>query len=540
MESVSVGVHYASPLADKYINDFASVSDFYEYNPYQPAAYTARRDRVLKDFQVDRQRLVCALEVYNKKLNCGPKTLANLEKLVQEDTMVVITGQQAGVMTGPLYTVYKAITSIQLAAKVEAEQGIKAVPMFWVAAEDHDYAEIDHIDFVNKAQELVRLRLEYQPLGKYSIGNTPVPSAVQELMKALDEGTNPSEWKPEIMDFLKKSSEDAGSLADWFTAIMTRLFYNFGLIMIDPMLPALKSQLSDTFKAFLAQGEAVNEQLNVAVNKLRSNGYEPQVVKEENNSNLFLYVKGERLPLFRTDSGYAARGTQNQWTFEELQKIAEKTPELLSPNVVLRPIAQDVLLPILAYVAGPGEISYYGLYREIYSLFGLRMPIIYPRVNMTLVERGIAKAMDKYGVKFEEGLEGIKEKTADYLAEQDKIGIDDLFDGFHTGMVKGFRALAAKVSIVDAQLKGHGDEALNKMSYQLEHFQKKVHQYHRKSQNEALAKFRQMENNLFPLRGWQERALNIYPYLFKYGPNLVDELVNLPLLESKGHFLVYL
>lgn len=539
MKVVPTSFSYTSSLASKYINAFTEVSHLYEHDPFSVDSFMERHKRVMADYHTDRGTLVSILHEYNKSLNCGEKTQANLDKLAQEDTVVIVTGQQAGVLTGPLYTVYKAITAIQLAAKVEKTAGLKVVPMFWVAAEDHDYAEIDHIDFLNKTHELTRLKLEYQPDKKMSIGSIPVPDEIFRLIEDLDENTNPSEWKDALISELKKLAETYGNLADWFAAIMANLFSRYGLIIINPMLPELRKMMANSFKEFILKADLVSDKLAKGIKKVKDLGFEPQVTKEENNINMFLYVDGERQPLFKTDNGYTARGSDKTWALEEILKIAESHPEMLSPNVVLRPVVQDVLLPILAYVAGPGEISYYGLYREIYPLFEERMPVIYPRTNVTIIERAVAKSMAKYHVNFDDGAEGIKEKLASYLQEQDRIGIDALFENYEKELKNSFAGLSVKVSEIDTQLKGHGEEALNKMVYQLEHFHKKVHQYHRKSMDSAVSKFRQMENNLFPMRSWQERIFNIFPYLFKYGPYFIEELTELPLLEGKGHKLIY-
>jgi bacillithiol biosynthesis cysteine-adding enzyme BshC len=472
-------------------------------------------------------------------MGCGEPARENLRKLAGSDATVVITGQQAGILTGPLYTIYKTITVIQLAERAAHILGKPVVPVFWVAAEDHDYAEIDHLDFVNKEQKVMRLNLAYKPEGKFSVGHLPVTAAVHRLIEELESNTNPSEWKPEITAKLMELAENCDNLADWFAAVMAWLFRDYGVILINPLNLQLRRMWSATFKEFLQKTELINTGLQAGMNKVRALGIEPQVATAGNNAHLFYYIEGERLPLLRQGEKFSVRGRNELFALEELTEIAEANPELLSPNVVLRPVAQDVLLPILAYVAGPGEISYYALYREIYPLFGQSMPIIYPRVNITIVERGIAKHMDKYGVKFTEGVAGLHQKINELLDNEDKIGIDRVFLSYTDELKKSFSELIREVAVIDPELTKHGHENLNKMLHQLEHFAKKARQSHRKSCELIINRFGNIENQLFPHNNWQERLYNIFPYLFKYGTTLINELTETPFLGNNLHKLVY-
>ena len=540
MDIVPVPVEYSSLLVNKYLNDFSAVGHLFSHNPLESDSFLDRYDIIMRDYRTDRKTLVRVLTAYNEKLHCSLETLENLKKLEEPRTTVVITGQQAGVLTGPLYTIYKTVTTIQLAREASAKTGRAVIPLFWVASEDHDYAEIDHLDFVNNQQEIVRLTLGDKPAGKYSVGQLPVTEAVYDLIEQLETHTPPSEWKTDIINKLREMAGESGNLADWFAGIMSWLFQKHGLVIVNPMDHNLRKLWSGTFAAFLRNADLVNEKLQAGMDAVRSMGMEPQVEKVDNNVHMFLYVDGARLPLEKDGNTFTVRGGQQQWSLEELTTIAQNSPELLSPNVVLRPIAQDVLLPIMAYVAGPGEISYYALYRQIYPVFDQRMPIIYPRVNITLVGRGIGKNMVRYGVSFSDGPEGLKQKLDEYLAAQDRLGIDRLFQNFSGQLRTSFADLLTEVQGIDQELTKHGNESLNKIMYQVDHLGKKAHQYHRKSCDTVVKRFRSMENQLFPKRNWQERVFNIFPYIFKYGGGLVDSLVECPLLGDCHHKLVYL
>jgi len=181
-------------------------------------------------------------------------------------------------------------------------------------------------------------------------------------------------------------------------------------------------------------------------------------------------LNGERLPLFRSGESFGVRGGSGEWTLEELLAAAGETPDLFSPNVVLRPVAQDALLPITAYIAGPGEISYYALYRDIYRLFNQRMPVIYPRANISLLEPGIARNMKEYGIVLAEGIDGLHRKLQIQLEDRDVIGIDTMFDAYVAEVEQSYRNFILKAAGTDKELTRHGEESLGKLIYQLEYW----------------------------------------------------------------------
>lgn len=540
MKIVSVPIEYSSPLVNKYLSSFSEVGYLFEHDPGQEASFADRHSIIMRDYRTDRKKLVRILTEYNEKLHCGPKTLENIKKLADNQTTVVITGQQAGVLTGPLYTIYKTVTAIQLAGEITRKTGKQVIPVFWAASEDHDYAEINHMYLVNNRQELIRLTLDYEPAGKFSVGDIPVTEAVFQLIEQLESETNPSEWKNSIVNKLRELAGESGNLADWFAAIMSWLFQNHGLVMINPLNRELRHLWSGAFETFLRAADAVSERLLAGMERVRELGIKPQVETAAGSVNMFVYLDGERLPLLKSGAGFVVRGRDSRWSLDEITSIARNNPEMLSPNVVLRPVAQDILLPIMAYIAGPGEISYYAQYREIYPVFNQSMPIIYPRANVTLVERGIAKHMDKYGISFDSGVAGLKQLLDNYLEAQDQLGIDRLFNDFAEGLSQSFGELVSKVAAIDPELTGHGSESLHKMLHQVDYLEKKVHQYHRKSCETVIKRFHNIQNNLYPRQNWQERVLNIFPYLFKYGCGLVDTVTNQPLIGGTRHKLVYL
>jgi bacillithiol biosynthesis cysteine-adding enzyme BshC len=539
MRVESVAVEYANPLVNRYLNDFSQVAEFYVHNPYEAASYQERRRLVRDHYQTDREALVRILTAYNRRLGVGEKALANLELLKQKNAVLVVTGQQAGVLTGPLYTIYKAITAIQLAAGKTTELGVPVIPAFWVAAEDHDFAEIDHLYIIDRVQQPVKLRLDQEPEGKFSVGHIPVNEAVFRLIDEMDAATNPSEWKGEMLAELKRLAREQGNFADWFAAVMAWLFKNTGLVLINPLIPELRAFMKDIFADFILRHEEVQASYNVGLERVKARGYAPQVEKSEEHLHLFRYVDGERLPLLKTGDRVTVRGRELYWSIPELAREARENPCLFSPNVVLRPVAQDRLLPLLAYIAGPGEISYYALYKDIYPLFGMSMPVICPRINITLVERAVQKLLGRYSLGFADVISGLDTRLQEYLRGQDKLDIAGTFTEYKENFRRSYLELIEHLAAMDKGLRAAGEETMGKIMHQIGHFESKTMKVHRKNCDEAVGHFEKLALNLYPRQNWQERVYNIFPYLFKYGLSFIDELAGTDFPDNNCHKLLY-
>lgn len=540
MRVEAVAVENSNPLVNRYFNKFDQVAEFYVHNPYQAASYQERCRLVGEHYHTDRETLVRVLTAYNRRLGCGEAALANLERLKQKDAVLVVTGQQAGVFTGPLYTVYKAITAIQLAARKNQELGVPVIPAFWVAAEDHDFAEIDHIHLLNREQQLVKLRLDEQPAGKFSVGQIHINDAVFRLIDELDAATNPSEWKAEMLAELKRLAREQGNFADWFAAVMAWLFRDTGLVVINPLIPELRAFLGDIFADFILRHEEVQAAYNAGVERVKAAGFTPQVEKSEEYLHLFRYVDGERLPLLKKGDRVTVRGRDISWSYQELAREARENPSLFSPNVVLRPVAQDCLLPLLAYIAGPGEISYYALYKDIYPLFAMSMPVIYPRTNITLIERPIRKLFEKYNLHFMDVVTGLDARLQAYLAAEDKLDIAGVFAGYREQVQRTYMEIVERMVLVDKGLRQAGEESMHKVLHQIGYFESKAQQQHRKNCDAVVGHFEKAGLSLYPRQNWQERVYNIFPYLFKYNKLIIDELVAADFLDNNLHKLVYL
>ena len=533
------GIVHRSPLVKDYLADFDRVASFYSWNPHLVNSYHGRGDQLRERRGADRGQLADILLDHNRRLGCGRATQENIGRLRDPATLAVTTGQQAGTLTGPLYTIYKALAVIGLSRQLSGQLGCPVVPVFWVASEDHDLAEIDHVDLLDQEGKRARLQLNIPPgLERSPAGAVPVTAAF-EVIGGLERLTPNSEFKAEIMEILKDTADRSSSLAEWFGRILIHLFGDSGLVLIDPMDRRLRELEAGLFEECLERTEEIQSALEAGRRRFEESGYEPTVHTAADSTCLFIFQDGQRLPLHREGDRFSVRGREESFSLEELRDLARSEPWSFSPNVVLRPVVQEFLLPNLAYVGGPGEIAYFGLYRDVFGLFGFEMPIIYPRPNLTLVEPPIARHLEKWGLNPADAFEGLDDKLREVMEAEDRVGLRALFSDFRSDFERRYQGLVETISVLDPNLANVGGETLRQIRAQFNRLEDKAFQGHRKNCEVAVRQFSKIRESLCPGGAWQERVYNIFPFLIKYGPGLIRELQNLPLTEGPEHKAIF-
>jgi len=543
------------PLLEAYLHRFGAVAPLYDYSPHDPASY-GERARELAGHHYDRERLASVLVDYNASLGAPPEVLASAGSLAESRTVVVISGQQPGVLTGPLYTFWKALAVVQLARAVAEHlpAGTRVVPVFWIGAEDHDLVEVASVTVRGPDGSL--RRLTYQPGVPHgprtSVGLQPAGAAALRLIEEFEEALGPAQFGREVSEVLRETAGESSNLGDWFGRLLLGLLGREGLVLANPLLPGLRALQGPAFSRMIEDNEGLARAFFEGRERVVSLGLEPQVDKEPDSANLYLYRGRERVPLYRREGGAFMAGRENPapLSTSELLEIARSRPERLSPNVVLRPLSQDAVFPVLAYVGGPGETSYFGLYRAVYHRFGRRLPVIYPRPGVTIVEPKVRRSLEKCGLDAAEALnlERLREREGACLREADPVGIDLLFEQAAArvrDIYAGPEGLLSPVTRVDPSLQPLVDRSLRSVLKELARFRRQVWQRHRRACRDTLDRFRALETALRPRGDYQERVLNIFPFLARYGPGLVRDLAGVDLVPrgaavEPGHRLVWL
>lgn len=543
-----------SPAVEAFLFDFGKVASAYEYDWSRQDSFE-RRAAYLKSggYKGDRKAVAAALDHYNRALGADEAALANVRMLAQEGTLAVVSGQQPGVFAGPAYSVYKAMTAILLARQQSERLGTPVVPVFWVAGEDHDWVEVATAaapagDFVAR----VGLKESFDGW-RQSVGLAVIPGSLDEVMEEFFALLPETEFKAGVVERIRTAAT-AGpalpaeltngrpTLADWFARLMLWLFEGTGLFVINSADPALRQLEADFFRRVIENHEQIDAALGKGYDRLEALGFQATVERQLGNLNLFTYVDGDRLPLVGAGEHFWVRNREELgWSKEQLIERATTRPELFSTNVVLRPVVQGLLFPDLAYVGGPGEISYFGLYKDVYHALGQHMPIVYPRMSFTLVEPPLARAMEKQDLSLADVFYRLDEKKAELLEREDRLGINETFEQFRADYGALYESLVSTVLQLDPNLSFVVDENRKQIAVQINKLEEKAKQQHRKNCEVALRQFDRLSAHLWPGGGLQERVVSILPYLAKYGPDLVARiLAEAELGDMWKHQAVYL
>lgn len=542
-----------SPTVEAFLSDFDRVAPAYQYDWRRQESFAARA-RWLDEggYRGDRRTVANALRRYNQALGAGEATEESIRLLAEEGALAVVTGQQAGVLTGPAYSIYKAISAVQLARQQSQRLGRPVVPIFWVAGEDHDWHEVSWVQ-VPAGDGSVRLALsEIFEGDRRSVGLTPMPPSVQQLIDQFTQLLPETEFTPGVIERIR-SAAAAGpaldpaltggtpTLADWFARLLTWLFESTGLIIVNSADPALRQAEAAFFAQAILRHEQVDAALEQGYGRCQALGLLATVERQLGSLNLFTYIEGERLPLMGAGEHFWIRGQEAiGWSKEALLERVRTHPERFSTNVVLRPVVQGVLFPDLAYVGGPGEISYFALYRDVYQALDQQMPIVYPRSSFTLVEPPLARLLEKQQLSVADVLFRLDEKRQELLEREDRLGIDGLFERFRTSFGEQYDQLVEQVLLLDQNLKFVVEENRKQIAAQVGKLEEKAKQQHRKNCEVGLRQFERLGAHLAP-GGLQERSVSFLPYLAKYGPDLALRLLEAaPLEQGWSHRAVYL
>jgi bacillithiol biosynthesis cysteine-adding enzyme BshC len=343
---------------------------------------------------VDRRVLAAALRRQAEKLGAPEAVFGNLERLEHSESRVVVTGQQTGLLLGPLYTLSKAVSAIALAKRLNTQER-PVVPVFWLASQDADSFEIDHAYLLDLNEQLHRLSLplpEGVPAGRVVLTGT----WFERLVGDLNAFHGPAAHRAEVTELLRRTAARAETFADWFGAILYELLGDEGLVVLNPLEPGLARLFSPVLAAELEEPLRSGAAINAAGDTLRALGYTPQLGRAAGATNLFLEEDGQRRLLrfdgrcFWADAGCYSR--------DELLARLAADPACLTPAAGLRPVTQDAALPTTATVVGPGELRYFAQLKGVYEQHGVAMPLIWPRMTATVLEPPVARLLEKFGV----------------------------------------------------------------------------------------------------------------------------------------------
>lgn len=471
------------------------------------------REPSIRDFNIDRQKIADRLLTYNKRLNAPKQVIRNAESLSQAGTYAIITGQQPGVFSGPLYTVYKALSAIVLCARLSTERH-RFVPIFWNASEDHDLSEINHVAIFKENEPLeirYRSKLKNVAFSHVSLDKTEL----KKMLATIDDVSPNSEFKALLLKEINGIIQGASNVGDFFSRFMIFLFGEQGLVMVEPQ--CLRDLMAPVFDTLIRSPTECTRILNEAGSRLDELGYSPKIHKKSNICNFFvLNDEGKRQQVTYNGKFKVADETFSQ---RELLRLLTDDPARFSANAVTRPITQDFLFPTFAYIAGPHELAYLAQLKEVYDFFSFEMPVIFPRFGATIVEKKVSKVLRKYSVEIPDF--GNPDRLLKNLAKEK---IDDALNTFRSEILRGINELTQQAKSLDETLVGPCSLARGRLLKTIEVLEDKLTT--RLKAHEVIAEQQIMKayRNLFPYGDLQERRINVLEYLIKYGKEFLSSV----------------
>jgi bacillithiol biosynthesis cysteine-adding enzyme BshC len=505
---------------------------------YAPSDQAQQLQEVRLRYHTRREDVAAILRRLHARLGASAATLHNLDLLSQPHTFVVIGGQQPGLLTGPLYTLYKALSIVRLAEELSRRFAEAFVPLFWNAADDHDWAEVDHVYVFDGAGQLQRIEYPREPRYEgWSVGEIPLERGALQVIEQLAEALRGQGFVEDVKALLLETAEVSATFGEWFSRLMLILFQRYGLVIVDPGLPELKRLAIPLFEHAIEEPLVLSGLANQAGDALEARGYRRQLHKDPALCGFFLRENGRREPVRYSRSAFRV-GTRS-YTRAELKAILHDSPERFTPNALLRPLMSEFLFPTAAFVGGAGELNYFAQTRRIYEHFGVARPAPYLRVGCTLIDARSARILEKYRLA-PLSLRDPDRALADWIRARADIASPALWQRLREGVYRPFADLKGRVRAIDPTLETALEGTLNYMLFRLGKFEKKLLRHLKKGEQVTATQMRRAAHVMFPGRGLQERTLNGMSWLGRYGMDLIDELVRAVPASYGKHFMVEL
>ncbi len=527
----------ASALFRAYAAEESAALAFYG-RPWDEAGFTAAAQDAARAAR-HRDAVADVLAEQNRAWNGGDAALALVDRLRDPAAVAVVTGQQLGLFAGPLYTVYKALSAIRAAAHVEAVTGRPAVPVFWLADEDHDFAEVRGAVFTDRADvrfatydDGLPLDGPRPPVGHIVLDAAHLADTFAHLERALPDGPH----RAAALALARDAYRPGRTMRDAFALLLRALVP--GLVLMSADDARLKRLAAPLFEREASEWRDTARLLAEQSARLVAAGFHAQV--EPSPLALFwLDDAGLRRPVDPLDAGgVTLRGTAVRWTDAEWHTRVARTPERVSPNVVLRPLVQDTLLPTAVYIAGPGEAAYYAQLTPVYARFGVPMPAIVPRLSLTVVEPGVRKVLDRYGLDVPDlrgDLQALWKRLA--LAASD-TDIGGPFADARRTMERLTDDLERLAGGVDASLDGAAGAFREATRHALDRLELKTVRVEKRRHADILARLDRARAALWPAGALQERALSPLQIVALHGTDAFPALVGAVPLDSTVHHVV--
>ncbi len=537
-------IPHQSKLFLDFLKNADTVNKFY---PEKNTPLDEFAEKVLENYRTDRNALCDALTRINRNVGASEKTFENIELLRDADCLAIVTGQQAGLFSGAIYTVYKALSAVKLAADLQ-KQNIKAVPVFWIAEEDHDFDEVkktfvlDEKGRLFESENTPQNRIENAPVGTIEFDET-LKLTLQNLFGVLFGKLTRNEHIFELKNLLSESYQPGETFSTAFAKFVAKLFADYGLIILTPLDADLKKLCAPIFAEAVEKSGEIVAALLERNDELAKENYQPQVLVEKDSFPFFFQNEsGERQALRKNldDGKVKVQKSKVEFEISELAEIARTSPQSLSPNALLRPVVQDFLLPTLTYFGGAAEIAYFAQNSAIYKVLNRPVTPIRHRASLTIIEPKHEKTFNKYDFEFLnlfDGQEKIKSKIVEGFLNAETA---ETFSAVEKNIEAQLNLLAGSLKSNEITLAANLETRRKKILWHINALRKK---YHRAEMLKNEIVERRIENlftALLPHDALQERTLNVISFLNLYGENFIEWVYEAIEPGEQEHQILYL
>jgi bacillithiol synthase len=522
-------------LAADYAYDFRSVAPFFSGDPADRASWTAAIERA-QHHERGRELIASVVTAQQARRRAPARAIQAAATLTDRRTVAVVTGQQAGLFGGPMFTLLKALTAIKLAEQVSHDHSVPAVAVFWIDAEDHDWDEVRTCSVFDTELAIRTVSLPPRAGGDpHPVGTIALDAAVDRAVDELAQVLPPTEFRSALIDRLRTCYAPGARMADAFGSWIEQLLGDRGLVVFDSSDPGGKSLLGDLFARELSTPGQTTRLAGDAGAELVARGYHTQVQGHEQHLALF-HLDGARKPIRQQDGQFVAG--DRSFAAAALVQEAKRSPAAFSPNVLLRPVAQDTLFPTVCYVAGPNELAYLGQLRRVYEHFDVPMPLMYPRASATVLDSGALRFLTKYHLPLEALQAQDEAALNELLTRQIPPEVEQSFERARRAVESEMNLVSHAAAMVDPTLEGAAASALSRMQDDLRKLHGKVIQAAKRRDETLRRQFMRARALAFPDGHAQERTVGFVSFLNQYGPAFVSRLeAQLPLDLGK-HWIV--
>lgn len=528
-----------SKVLEAYEQDEQFTHKYFDYTNDESGLKERLQELKTRTFQ--RERLQAVIRSFMEPFGISSIAQKRIEQITDEEAVMVVGGQQAGVLTGPLYSVHKAITVLLHAKEQEAALGVPVIPVFWIAGEDHDLNEINHLYSEANGQIRKEQLADAFILKEMASDAQYTEEHMVRLLTSAFEKFGETVYTKQLYEEVVEAAKEERTFTNFFVRLMNGLFSKQGLLFIDAAYQPLRQMESAYFTKLIQSNEQIALAVAEGEKAFDAAGFGKPIDVERSDAHLFYVHETGRVLLQRKDGLFVNESVGLSFTQAELLVIAKDAPEKLSNNVVTRPIMQDLVLPVLAFVGGAGELAYWAILKEAFHAVGLKMPVFVPRISITLVTRTVEKVLQEENLTIQDVMKGKAEERKQNVFEALQ---DQTFVASVNEMEQGLQQQYEHLTTVY----GQDHQALHQMLRQNFIYHQKQFTYLKEKYEDAvyvnhqrqLDKFDLVESHLFPMMQLQERIYHPYYFMNLYGPTFIDELLALPFTNDGTHQVVYL